>query len=99
MNVTTVVHWKCLLCFINRHNAVCPRPGSLAVKQPAVLSHKWEKIFTSKRIRTKFYQIQSLILKMDVCAFLRSVANDRIDKSMNVHWVNMQNYKGQKEDF
>jgi hypothetical protein len=59
----------------------------------------WENIFTSKRIRTKFYQIQNLILKMDIHAFLDSVANDRIEKSMNVHWVNMQTYKGQKEIF
>jgi hypothetical protein len=71
----------------------------LAVKQPAVLCHKWENIFISERIRTKFYQIQNLILKMDVCAFLESVANDSIEKSTNVHWVNMQNYKGQKENF
>jgi hypothetical protein len=60
---------------------------------------KWENIFTSKLIRTKFYQIQNLILKMDVHAFLDSVANDRIEKSMIVHWVNMQNYRGQKENF
>jgi hypothetical protein len=99
MNATTVVQGKWPLCSINRHNAVCSRPVMLAVKQPAVLCHKWENIFTSKQIRTKFYRIQNLILKMDIRAFLDSVANDRIEKSMNVHWINMQNYKGQKENF
>jgi hypothetical protein len=45
-----------------------------AVKQPAVLYHdKWENIFTSKPIKTKFYQIQNLLLKMDIHAFLDSV--------------------------
>jgi hypothetical protein len=59
-----------------------------------VLCHdKWENIFTSKLIRTKFYQIQNLILKMDVHAFLDSMVNDKIEKSTNVHSENMQNYK------
>jgi hypothetical protein len=62
-----------------------------------VLCHdKRENIFTSKQITTKFYQIQNLILKMDIRAFLDSVV---IKKSMNVHHENMQNYKGQKENF
>jgi hypothetical protein len=38
-------------------------------------------------------------LKMDVCAFPDSVVNDRIENSTNIHWENMQNYKGQKENF
>jgi hypothetical protein len=59
---------------------------------PAVLCHDtWENIFTSERIITKFYQNQYLMLKMDVRTFLDSVANERIEKSTNVHWVNMQN--------
>jgi hypothetical protein len=87
------------LCSINRHNAVWSRPAALAVKQPAALCHKWKKIFTSKQIGTKFYQIQNLILKMDVRAFLDSVIYHRIEKGTNVHWENMQNYKGQKENF
>jgi hypothetical protein len=36
---------------------------------------------------------------MDICAVLDSVVNDRIKKSTNVHYENMQNYKGQKENF
>jgi hypothetical protein len=65
-----------------------------------VLCHdKRENIFTSKRITTKFYQIQNLILKMDICAFFDSVVNDRIEKSTNVHYENMQNAKRQKENF
>jgi hypothetical protein len=36
---------------------------------------------------------------MDIRAFLDSVVNDRIEKSTNVHYENMQNYKGQKENF
>jgi hypothetical protein len=32
-------------------------------------------------------------------AFLDSVVNDRIENSTNVHYENMQNYKGQKENF
>jgi hypothetical protein len=56
-----------------------------------VLCHeKWENIFTLKQIRTKFYQIQNLIQKMDVRAFLDSVVNDRIEKSTNIHCENMQ---------
>jgi hypothetical protein len=34
-----------------------------------------------------------------VRAFLVSVAKEIIMKSTNVQWVNMQNYKGQKENF
>jgi hypothetical protein len=57
-----------------------------------VLCHgKRENIFTSKRITTKLYQIQNLILKMDIRPFLNSVVNDRIENSMNVHYENMQN--------
>jgi hypothetical protein len=48
----------------------------LAVKQPAELCHKWENIFTSKQITTMFYQIQNLILKMDIRAFLDFVVKD-----------------------
>jgi hypothetical protein len=71
-----------------------------AVKRPAVLCHdERENIFTSNQIRTKFYQIQNLILKMDIRDFLDSVVNDRIEKSTNVHWENVENYKGQKENF
>jgi hypothetical protein len=56
-----------------------------------VLCHdKRENIFTSKGITTKFYQIQNLILKIDIHTFLDSVVNDRIEKSMNVHYENMQ---------
>jgi hypothetical protein len=36
---------------------------------------------------------------MDIRAYLDSVVNDRIEKSTNVHYENMQNYKGQKENF
>jgi hypothetical protein len=39
------------------------------------------------------------MLKMDVCASLNSVVNVRIEKSTNVHWEDLQNYKGQKEKF
>jgi hypothetical protein len=52
-----------------------------AVKRPAVLCHdKWENIFTSKRIRTKFYPIQNLLPKINLCAFPDSVVNDNREK-------------------
>jgi hypothetical protein len=87
------------LCSIKRHKTLWSRTVITAVKQPAVLYHKWENIFTSKRIRTKFYQIQNLRLKMDVRAFLNSVIYHRIKKRTNIHWENMQNYKEQKKNF
>jgi hypothetical protein len=36
---------------------------------------------------------------MDLRAFLDSVIYHRIEKSTKVHCENMQNYKGQKENF
>jgi hypothetical protein len=36
---------------------------------------------------------------MGLGAFLVSVVNGRFEKSTNIHWENMQNYKGQKENF
>jgi hypothetical protein len=49
-----------------------------------VLCHdKRENIFTSKQITTKLYQIQNLMLKMDIRAFLDSVVNHRIENSTN----------------
>jgi hypothetical protein len=66
--------------FYKQAYAVCSRPAELAGKQPAVLCHKWEYIFTLKRITTKYYQIRNLILKMDFRAFLDFVVNDHQKK-------------------
>jgi hypothetical protein len=49
-------------------------------KWPAVLCHdEWDNIFASEQVRTKFYQIWNLTLRMDILAFLNSVVNDSSD--------------------
>jgi hypothetical protein len=94
--LTTVVR----LCCINRHKTVW---FSLVLAVKASLQECFVmtsgKIYLLQNESQQFYQIQNLILKMDIHAFLDSVVNDRIEKSTNVHYENMQNYKGQKENF
>jgi hypothetical protein len=95
--LTTVV----CLCSIHRHKTVWCNLVLLVKASIRKYERGWlccvmtsgENIFTSKWMTTKFYQIQNLILKMDIRAFLDSMVNDNRRKPECPLWKYAKLYR------